>query len=89
MNMKSKMTDERIEFGAGLLAHLEKLIVSIDANRHDLTETVLYMEHIKSKMTLQYLANSNDERILDQIKRMDNCIRIVHQLREDNIASSM
>jgi len=87
--MRSKMAEEKIEFGSNLMAHLEKLVKTIDANRHDLTETILYMEHIKSKMTLQYLVNSQDERILEQIKRMDNCIRIVHQLREDQIASSM
>jgi hypothetical protein len=87
--MRSKMAEEKIEFGSNLMAHLEKLVKTIDTNRHDLTETILYMEHIKSKMTLQYLVNSQDERILEQIKRMDNCIRIVHQLREDQIASSM
>lgn len=83
------MSEERLEMGKSLLAELERLIKELDKDTHDFMELIMYMEHIKSKMTLQFFINNEDPRILNQIAKMNEIINYVADLRERQIASSM
>jgi hypothetical protein len=89
--MATKMSDERIELGLGLMASLEELIkrLDIEKSEYSFKELIFYMEHIKSKMAIQFLANDHDTRILEQILKMGQLIDYVADLRDRQIASSM
>ena len=89
--MATKMSNERIELGLELMARLEILIrkLEVDKSEYSFDDLIFYMEHVKSKMAIQFLANDQDTRILEQILKMGQIINYVADLRDRQIASSM
>jgi hypothetical protein len=89
--MATKMSNERIELGLELMARLEILIrkLEVDKSEYSFDDLIFYMEHVKSKMAIQFLANDQDTRILEQILKMGQIINHVADLRDRQIASSM